>query len=104
MTNMQLYLAIGLPIFAITTSLIISLLQITGIKTDLRDLRLDVKADAAALRTELRADTKGDIATFRAETKADIAALRADLKADIAGIKASIDLLTGKVYELMGNR
>jgi hypothetical protein len=56
MTNAQLYFAIGLPCFTIVTSLIVSMLQISGIREDIRE------------------------------------------------INRRIDLLTGKVYELVGEK
>jgi hypothetical protein len=43
MTNTQLYLAIGLPMLAVGTSLVISLVQISGIREDIRELRADMK-------------------------------------------------------------
>jgi hypothetical protein len=43
MTNTQLYLAIGLPMLAVVTSLVISLVQISGIREDIRELRSDMK-------------------------------------------------------------
>ena len=55
-SNTQLYIAVGLPMVAVITSLIISLVQISGIREDIRELRADIK------------------------------------------------LLTGKVYEIMGDR
>ena len=67
MTNEQLYFAVGLPVFAIITSLILSLVQISGIREDMRQMR-----------TEFRTD--------------------------INAIRASIELLTGKVYEMMKER
>jgi len=63
MTNTQLYLAIGLPILAVISSLVVSLVQISGIRTEISDLRADLR--------EIRSDIK---------------------------------LLTGKVYEMMGQR
>jgi hypothetical protein len=42
-TNVQLYLAVGLPVLAVITSLIISLVQIPGIREDIRELRGDMK-------------------------------------------------------------
>jgi hypothetical protein len=50
MTNQQLYLAVGLPVLAIITSLIVSLLQISGIRAELGDIRADIR--------ELRGDMK----------------------------------------------
>ena len=50
MSNMQLYLAVGLPIFAIVTSMIVNLLQISGIRGELSDIRSDLR--------ELRGDVK----------------------------------------------
>jgi hypothetical protein len=44
MTNAQLYFAIGLPCFTIVTSLIVSMLQISGIREDIREInrRIDL--------------------------------------------------------------
>ena len=64
LTNLQLYIAVGLPTLAVIASLIISLVTISGIRDDMRDLRHEFNE----LRREL--NTK-------------------------------IDLLTGKVYEMM---
>ena len=63
MTNAQLYLAIGLPIIAVLASMTVSLVQISGIRSDIESLRGDMR--------EIRSDIK---------------------------------LLTGKVYELMGQK
>lgn len=43
MSDVQLYVAIGLPTFAIVTSLIISLFQISGVREDVREIRNDIK-------------------------------------------------------------
>jgi len=43
MTNNQLYLAIGLPCMTIMASLIISLVQISGVKYSIRELREDLR-------------------------------------------------------------
>ncbi len=67
MTNEQLYFAIGLPVFTIITSLILSLVQISGIRDDMRQMRTEFHADLNVIR-------------------------------------ASVELLTGKVYEMMGKQ
>ena len=41
--NEQLYLAVGLPILVVVSSLVISLLQISGIREDIREVRGDIK-------------------------------------------------------------
>jgi len=43
MTNTQIYLAIGLPCLTVITSLIIALIQISGIREDIREVRADMK-------------------------------------------------------------
>lgn len=43
MNNAQLYLAVCLPIVAVLASLTISLVQISGIREDIRELRSDTK-------------------------------------------------------------
>jgi hypothetical protein len=41
MTDTQLYLALGVPCFAIVTSLILSLVQVGGIREDMRQMRTE---------------------------------------------------------------
>jgi len=43
MTNVQLYIAVGLPTVAVITSLVISLVQISDIRADVREIRNDLK-------------------------------------------------------------
>lgn len=43
MTNTQLWIAVGLPVIAVLTSLIISMVQISGIREDIREIRSDIK-------------------------------------------------------------
>jgi hypothetical protein len=43
MTNFQLYIAVGLPTIAVIASLTISLVQISGIREDIREIRSDIK-------------------------------------------------------------
>lgn len=43
MTDLQLYLAIGLPIIAVLASLTVSMVQISGIREDIREIRADIK-------------------------------------------------------------
>ena len=53
MTDTQLYLAIGLPILAVLTSLTISLVQISGIREDMRAMRGEFREEMRALRSDL---------------------------------------------------
>ena len=43
MTDQQLYLAVGLPTIAVISSMVISLMQISGIRGDTREIRGDIK-------------------------------------------------------------
>ena len=43
MTDVRLYLTIGLPMLTVIASLIISLVQISGIRDDIREIRGDIK-------------------------------------------------------------
>lgn len=43
MTDLQLYIAIGLPVIAVLASLTVSLVQISGIREDIREMRGDIK-------------------------------------------------------------
>jgi len=67
MTNLQLYFAVGLPVIAVLASLVISLVQIS------------------AIREDMRTNMQG-------------------IREDIREIRSDIKLLTGKVYELMGQK
>jgi hypothetical protein len=64
MTNVQLDLAIGLPTIAVLASMVVSLVRISGIREDMRELRRELYGKVDQINTK-------------------------------------IDLLTGKVYELM---
>lgn len=50
MTNLQLYIAIGLPVIAVLASMTVSLLQISGIREEIKGIREDIR--------EIRADIK----------------------------------------------
>lgn len=85
MTNTQLYLAIGIPMMVFIGSMIVSLLQISGVREDMRQLR-------------------AEFGTFRSEVRADINGIRTEVRADLAAIRQDIHTLTGKVIELMEKR
>jgi hypothetical protein len=51
MTNAQLYFAIGLPCFTIVTSLIISLVQVPGVRDSIREIREDIRNSAQILNS-----------------------------------------------------
>ena len=53
MTDTQLYLAIGLPIIAVLTSLIISLVHVSGIREDMRAMRTEFREELRAFRADL---------------------------------------------------
>ena len=72
MNNIQLYIAVALPTIAVLTSLVISLVQISA-------LREDMRAQNSALREDMHAQ---------------IAAIREDIRE----IRSDIKLLTSKVY------
>jgi hypothetical protein len=67
MTDTQLYLALGIPMLAILTSLTISLVQVSGIRGDMRGMRQEFREDLAANRQEAREDRlkiHADLATL----------------------------------------
>lgn len=99
MTDAQLYLAIGLPILAVLTSLTVSLLQISNVRGDVEALRADmreVRKDFGDLRTEF--------ADFRKDVDASLKEMRREARENRLQIAADIKLLTGKVYELMAQK
>jgi hypothetical protein len=53
MTNLHLYLAVGLPVFATVVALVVNLVQITGIKTDVKGLRSEVNTKLDMILVEV---------------------------------------------------
>jgi septal ring factor EnvC (AmiA/AmiB activator) len=80
-TNLQLYIAIGIPIIAVLASLTVSLLQVSGIRAELTGIRADLRQQAADFREDLRHQA----ANFRE----DMQQMRADLRT-----------MTGKIVEI----
>jgi hypothetical protein len=78
MTDAQLYFAVGLPILAVLVSLVVSLVQISGIREDMRGLRGEVRDGLRDMRT--------------------------DMHVEVSGIREDIKVLTGKVHEMMGHK
>ena len=54
-TNLQLYLALGFPTVVIGASLIVSLVEISGLRSDLACIREDIRDIRADMR-EIRSD------------------------------------------------
>ena len=55
MTDTQLYLAVGLPIIAILTSLTVSILQVSAIRADVGRIHDDMNGMRADFREDMRA-------------------------------------------------
>jgi hypothetical protein len=58
MTNVQLYLATGVPIIAILISMTISLFQISGVRGSIQSLSRDIREDMREMRTEFREEMR----------------------------------------------
>lgn len=54
MTDFQLYLAIGIPMLAVLASLTVSLVQVSGIREDMRSRDAAFREDMQALRADMR--------------------------------------------------
>jgi len=53
-TNLQLYIAIGLPTIAVLASLTISLMQISSIREELRENMRDLRSDIREIRGDIK--------------------------------------------------
>ena len=53
MTDTQLYLALGIPVFPILTSLTVSLVQVSGIREDMRAMRQESHQDLRDIRADI---------------------------------------------------
>ena|ERR1017187_5789837 len=96
MSNLQLYIAVGLPMIAVLTSLVISLVQISALREEMRGIREDMRMQNSASREDMRAQNSA--------IREDIHAQIVEIREDIREIRSDIKLLTGKVYELMGQK
>ena len=103
MTDTQLYLAIGIPIVAVLTSLTISLLQVFAIRADvarihgdMNGMRADFREDVNGIHTDFRAD----MLAIRTDIRADMLAIRTDIREDMRAIRTDLNILTGKVVEI----
>ncbi len=84
MTDMRLYLAVGLPVIAILVSTLVNVVQFSAMNG--RISSLDSRLDAGVSKLDARID--------RFEARVD---------ARIGSLEAKFDMLTGKVIE-MDNR
>ncbi|MGI8990224.1 MAG: hypothetical protein ACR2I2_11665 [Bryobacteraceae bacterium] len=57
MNNLQLYLAIGLPTIAVLASMTVSLVQISAIRDDIKEVRADMRQIRGELG-DIRSDIK----------------------------------------------
>jgi len=92
MTDIRLYVAVGIPVIAVLTSLTISMLQISGIRGDMRGLHADMGG--------LRDDFREDVRAIQAGLREDMRATQAGLREDMHAIRADLNTLTGKVVEI----
>ena len=54
MTNLQLYIAVGLPTIAVLASLTISLMQISSIREELRENMRELRSDIREIRGDIK--------------------------------------------------
>jgi hypothetical protein len=54
MTDAQLYLAIGLPVLAVITSPVVSLVQISAIREDNRSNMAEIRTDIRGIRDDIK--------------------------------------------------
>ena len=54
MTNLQLYIAVGLPTIAVIASLTISLVQISSIRDELRENMRELRSDIREIRGDIK--------------------------------------------------
>jgi len=103
MTDTQLYLAMAMPTFAVLVGILINLVQISGIRGEVSGFKVEInglRSEINGLRGEfngLRSEFNG----LRSEIKGDINSLRVELKGEINTLRSGLDLLTGKVIELV---
>lgn len=104
MTNSQLYLAVGLPVFAIVVALVVNLVQITGIKTDVGSLRGEMnglRSEVISLRGEMNG-LRGEMNGLRGEMnslRGEINDLRGDMNSLRSELNTKLDLILAKLYE-----
>ena len=81
MTDTQLYLAVGLPIIAVLTSLTVSMLQVSAIRGEVARIHEDMRG-------------------MRADFREDLNGMHTGLREDMRAMRADLNTLTGKVVEI----
>ena len=92
--------------------------EISGLKTEMHDMKTEVNAEISGLRTDmnaeisslrtdmnaeissLRTDMNAEISSLRADMNAEISSLRADMNAEISDVKVEIAKMQGSVMVL----
>ena|SRR5579872_7085085 len=96
LANFQLYIAIGLPVIAVLASLTVSLVQISSIREEMRGGLLATREDTRNGLLAAREDTRSGFQAIHEEMR--------EMREDMREMRSDLKLLTGKVYELMGQK
>jgi hypothetical protein len=87
-TDVQLYLAIGLPVFAFLLNIALGVLQTNSLQARITSVETGMNAR---------------LTSFEANTHARFASLESNINSRFASLESRFDTLTGKVVE-MDNR
>jgi len=81
MTNVQFYIAMAMPTFAVLVGILVNLVQISGLRGEIGGVRGEIDG------------VRGEIGGVRGEI--------GGLRAEFNSLRAGQDMLTGKVIELV---
>jgi hypothetical protein len=99
MSDVQLYLAIGIPMIAVLASLTVSLVHTSAIRRDIPELRSGASGETSTTcrpALSIRDDVNGQISAIRDEVR--------EIRSDIREIRLDIRLLNGMVDELIADK
>jgi hypothetical protein len=85
MTDVQLYLAIGLPVFAFLLNIALGVIQTNSLQARITSVETGVSARLTSLETN---------------TNARFSSLESNMNARFASLESRFDTLTGKVVEI----
>jgi hypothetical protein len=88
MTNVQFYIAMAMPTFAVLVGILVNLVQISGLRGEIDGVRGEIDG----VRGEI-GGVRGEIGGVRGEI--------GGLRAEFNSLRAGQDMLTGKVIELV---
>lgn len=96
MTDVQLYLAIGLPVFAFLLNIALGVIQTNSLQARITSIETNMNARLASLEST----TNARFASLESSSNARFASLESNMNAHFSSIETRFDTLTDKVVDI----